>query len=198
MEKVKLYTRDGRYVVTIIMPVFNPQAEAILWGQRVFVLRDGKYYEGLMWAADVNKEFEEIEKDDSLKQEAISVLEEVMAEHEIEMQKPRSRGLKPSKLGGLFDYGKQLPDGQFERHPTIPTEGVEFVQPLRHSYKHLKCGGVTTMGDGIARTYAAQPDFYTGTFCATCHAYFDFKNEDGHFVWIDEETKRDTSQRLGE
>jgi hypothetical protein len=43
-----------------------------------------------------------------------------------------------------------------------------YVRPLRHSYKHETCGGVTTMTGAIAQTYAAQPDFYGGTYCTTC------------------------------
>lgn len=57
-----------------------------------------------------------------------------------------------------------------------------FVRPVRRSYKHLKCGGVTTMGQSIAETYARQPDFYSGTFCANCRSHFPV-GEDGGFVW---------------
>lgn len=50
MEEIRLLTRWGEYVVTVIVPVFNPQAEIINWGSRFFVRRDdGKYYEGMMW-----------------------------------------------------------------------------------------------------------------------------------------------------
>lgn len=50
MEEVKLYTRTGGYVTTVLVPVFTPRAEVIVWGQRTFVLRlDGQYYEGMMW-----------------------------------------------------------------------------------------------------------------------------------------------------
>ena len=40
-----------------------------------------------------------------------------------------------------------------------------YVRPFRKSYKHLKCGVVTTMGDTIAATYAREPGFCNGTFC---------------------------------
>lgn len=60
--------------------------------------------------------------------------------------------------------------------------GKGFVRPLRHSYRHLKCGGVTTMGDTIAETYARDPHFYSGTFCAHCRAHFPV-GETGEFVW---------------
>lgn len=57
-----------------------------------------------------------------------------------------------------------------------------FVRPVRHSYKHLRCGGVTTMGRTLAETYARQPDFYSGTFCCYCSAHFPV-GEKGEFVW---------------
>ena len=47
-----------------------------------------------------------------------------------------------------------------------------FVRPVRQAYKHLKCGAVTTMGQTLAETYARDPYFYSGTFCATCRAHF--------------------------
>ncbi|MGZ2484299.1 hypothetical protein ACVITL_002822 [Rhizobium pisi] len=57
-----------------------------------------------------------------------------------------------------------------------------FVRPVRRSYLHLKCGGVTTMGQALAETYAADPFFYAGTFCATCRSHFPV-GDDGQFVW---------------
>lgn len=47
-----------------------------------------------------------------------------------------------------------------------------FVRPVRRSYVHAKCGVVTTMGQSLAETYARQPDFYGGTFCAGCRTHF--------------------------
>jgi hypothetical protein len=50
METMTLYTRDGRMVVDVQIPVFNPPVEAIIWGSRFFVRReDGKYYEGVVF-----------------------------------------------------------------------------------------------------------------------------------------------------
>jgi hypothetical protein len=57
-----------------------------------------------------------------------------------------------------------------------------FVEPVRRSYVHQKCGGVTTMGRAIAETYARNPFFYSGTFCVHCGAHFPV-GEDGEFVW---------------
>ena len=57
-----------------------------------------------------------------------------------------------------------------------------FVRPVRQTYIHLKCGGATTMGHALAETYARDPYFYSGTFCACCGAHFPV-GEDGEFVW---------------
>jgi hypothetical protein len=59
-----------------------------------------------------------------------------------------------------------------------------FVRPVRRSYVHSKCGATTTMGQSLAETYARQPDFYTGTFCAVCRSHFPV-GEDGEFTWLD-------------
>lgn len=57
-----------------------------------------------------------------------------------------------------------------------------FVRPVRQSYVHDKCGGVTTMGLALAETYARDPGFYSGTFCCSCRAHFPV-GADGEFTW---------------
>lgn len=57
-----------------------------------------------------------------------------------------------------------------------------FVRPVRRSYRHLKCGVVTTMGQALAETYARDPAFYSGTFCCGCGTHFPV-GADGEFVW---------------
>lgn len=47
-----------------------------------------------------------------------------------------------------------------------------FVRPVRRSYKHTKCGTVTTMGQALAETYARDPKFYGGTFCCGCGTHY--------------------------
>jgi len=64
-----------------------------------------------------------------------------------------------------------------------------FVRPVRKTYKHLKCGGVTTMGQALAETYARQPDFYSGTFCCNCQNHYPV-GDSGEFVWLDDETQK--------
>lgn len=63
-----------------------------------------------------------------------------------------------------------------------------FVRPVRRSYKHLTCGAVTTMGTTLAETYARDPFFYSGTFCAACGTHFPV-GADGQFVWAGTDEK---------
>jgi hypothetical protein len=64
-----------------------------------------------------------------------------------------------------------------------------FVRPVRQKYRHLKCGVVTHMGLALAETYARDPKFYSGTFCAGCRKHFTFGQPDGDFVWDGTEEK---------
>ena len=57
-----------------------------------------------------------------------------------------------------------------------------FVEPFRRYYQHQKCGGVTSMGYAIAETYARDPEFYSGTFCAVCRSHYKVGAQ-GEFVW---------------
>lgn len=82
------------------------------------------------------------------------------------------------------DHREIKPNGQQKGYVVLSAEdrAKGFVRPVRRSYIHLKCGTVTEMGMALAETYARQPDFYTGTFCATCGAHFPV-GADGEFVW---------------
>lgn len=59
-----------------------------------------------------------------------------------------------------------------------------FVRPLRLSYWHTTCGKVTAMGRAIAETYARDPWFYGGTYCAHCRMHRPV-GEEGEFHWVD-------------
>lgn len=74
-----------------------------------------------------------------------------------------------------------------------------FVRPYRNSYLHVGvggsevdplnkaksglkgngCGTETRMGRAIAETYARDPKFYSGTYCAGCSSHFPVEE----FVW---------------
>lgn len=83
------------------------------------------------------------------------------------------------------EHRRLKPNGQQEGYVVLAEEerAKGFVRPVRCSYKHLKCSGVTTMSQSIAETYARQPDFYSGTFCCDCGAHFPV-GENGEFVWL--------------
>lgn len=57
-----------------------------------------------------------------------------------------------------------------------------FVRPVRDSYIHVKCGGLTRMSTGLAETYARNPRFYGATYCVHCSMHLPV-GADGEFVW---------------
>lgn len=73
-----------------------------------------------------------------------------------------------------------------------------FVRPVRNSYLHTACGAVTTMGDALAETYARDPHFYGGTYCASCRNHFPV-GESGDFIWTvpREETPLGRTDKVG-
>lgn len=56
-----------------------------------------------------------------------------------------------------------------------------WVRPYRDSYVHKTCGVLTKMGRSLSETYARDPHFYSGTFCAGCGAHFPLDQ----FTWAD-------------
>ena len=55
-----------------------------------------------------------------------------------------------------------------------------YLKPYRRSYKHGVCGQVTSMPEQCARTYAANPWFYSGTYCYACQKHRPL----GEFTWM--------------
>jgi hypothetical protein len=82
------------------------------------------------------------------------------------------------------DHRELRPDGMQKAYVVLSAgeRAKGFVRPVRRSYKHLTCGVVTTMGVALAETYARDPYFYGGTFCAGCRKHFPV-GDDGQFVW---------------
>ena len=77
-----------------------------------------------------------------------------------------------------FDYGERRDDGQYENHPT--TDEGAFAQPVRDTYVHTDgCGSNTTMGTGLAESFARDPHQYGKTFCASCGDYYPLSE----FTW---------------
>ena len=105
------------------------------------------------------------------------------------MPTPRDFVKQDSTLTTLTDGSPVTPDhtdidpltGQQKGYVVLSAEerAKGFVRPVRQSYVHEKCGAVTTMGLALAETYARQPSFYTGTFCARCRAHFPL----AEFLW---------------
>lgn len=53
MKKVKLFTKNGGFVTNVLIPPFNEPPKGILWGQRLFFIKDvDNYYEDF-WVAAV-------------------------------------------------------------------------------------------------------------------------------------------------
>lgn len=73
------------------------------------------------------------------------------------------------------------PNGQQKGYIVLTPEerSKGFVQAVRNSYVHKKCGVVTRMGDSLSETYARNPWFYSGTFCVGCSTHFPLKE----FTW---------------
>lgn len=63
-----------------------------------------------------------------------------------------------------------------------------FIRPVRDTYVHEKCGVPTKMGRSLAETYARDPFFYSGTFCAGCGTHFPVGPK-GEFVWAGTDIK---------
>jgi len=79
------------------------------------------------------------------------------------------------------DHRELLASGQQKGYVVLSAEerAKGFVRPVRRSYIHKPCRGLTTMGLALAETYARDPNFYSGTFCCTCGKHFDLDQ----FVW---------------
>lgn len=76
---------------------------------------------------------------------------------------------------------------KYEAYPTedgVPGLGRFWTEQQLKS----GCGGVTTMSQAIAETYARDPKFYGATFCCICQAHFRV-GADGEFVWLDDNSR---------
>lgn len=97
-------------------------------------------------------------------------------------------------IGGtpIGEHVEAKPNGQQKDYVVLTAEerAKGFVEPVRRSYVHEKCGSVTTMGQQLAETYARCPDFYSGTFCCSCSNHFPV-GATGEFVW------KGTTQKVG-
>lgn len=83
--------------------------------------------------------------------------------------------------------------GQQESYLVLSEEerAKGFVMPVRRTYRHIRCGTDTTMGQAIAESYAVNPAFYGGTFCCYCGQHFRLRTADGpQFFWVEPDGSR--------
>lgn len=94
------------------------------------------------------------------------------------------------------EHAATLPSGMQKDYVVLTAEerAKGFVEPVRRTYLHLKCGSTTTMGQALAETYARCPDFYSGTFCCACGGHFPV-GENGEFVWDGTDQKVGTTRK---
>lgn len=79
-----------------------------------------------------------------------------------------------------------LPSGQQRGYVVLSEEerAKGFVEPVRSSYVHVRCGAVTSMGRSLSETYARDPSFYGATFCVGCGTHFPVGAPPrGEFYW---------------
>lgn len=75
----------------------------------------------------------------------------------------------------------------FEQYENDQTGRYWTVEDLKAA---TGCGNSTSMGLALAETYARNPSFYSGTFCAHCRKHLPV-GPDGEFVW------EGTTERVG-
>lgn len=81
---------------------------------------------------------------------------------------------------------RRRPDGMQDTYLVLSEEerAKGFVRPVRTQYIHAACEAVTWMSQDLAETYARQPNFYTGTWCARCKFHAPV-GPAGEFRWIE-------------
>jgi len=115
----------------------------------------------------------------------------------------RAKGFVRPVRNGYVHVGRKPPvslrpltDEEMARYPTQGYVGFEpntdpdsavtgrfwTQEQLARVEGTLRCGAVTNMARTIAETYARDPHFYGGTFCARCKAHFPV-GEKGEFIW---------------
>jgi hypothetical protein len=84
------------------------------------------------------------------------------------------------------------PNGQQKGYVVLSDEerAKGFVEPVRTTYLHERCGFTTTMGQALAETYARDPYFYSGTYCSVCRGHVPV-GENGQVTW------HGTDQKVG-
>ncbi len=79
---------------------------------------------------------------------------------------------------------------KFEEYPAGAVARGRFWTQAQLDKVGVGCGMITVMGTALAETYARQPGFYSGTFCAYCGTHFPVGPTIGEFVWTGPEGAR--------
>lgn len=93
-----------------------------------------------------------------------------------------TRDLTPEETGRYAGAG-------YVKFEAYPPEGISLGRYWTAAQLASGCGTTTSMSQPLAETYARQPDFYGGTFCAHCRTHFNV-GENGEFVWLDNPDQR--------
>lgn len=81
-----------------------------------------------------------------------------------------------------FDRYKYV---RYEAYPQDPSGSGVSGRYWTEEQLRPGCGGVTTMAQEFAETYARTPSFYGSTYCCTCNMHRPVRE----FIWIDDETQ---------
>lgn len=106
-------------------------------------------------------------------------------------------GLTSDRNDPALTHGvDEAPIPQAEKYLVLSDEELAkgFVRPVRTKYIHQVCGAVTTMGQKLAETYAANPGFYGATYCVSCQMHRPV-GEGGEFMWIERDGRM--SEKVG-
>lgn len=177
MRRVELFTGDGHFVAVVEISLPDRGLpEVVMWGDRTF---SKKTHGGSSLPR-----FEE----------AFAVVSFTPSPGLTREETPPVDRSARAVLGTAVAPGEadttDRGDGQQKGYVVLSAEerAKGFVRPVRRTYKHTKCGGVTTMSQPLAETYARDPAFYSGTFCTSCGAHFPV-GVDGEFSWADDGQK---------
>jgi hypothetical protein len=116
----------------------------------------------------------------------MSDLDKLLGLHTLPVDVGRQQRILASGAPITPDHLELKPNGQQKDYIVLTDAEIAdgLIRPLRMHYRHENCGTVTTMGLKIAKTYARDPTFYSGTFCVACGKHFPI-GANGNFVWDD-------------
>ena len=147
MNKVKLYTNDGRFVVEVTVPPWKHPVELYLWGERFFIRReDGRYTEAAGAFACVLDHLDQGEAEGKVLKlpgqvdpTPVEPLSPATGQDWSDKPKTTTDGEPPAD--GCWDGPAPKPvreDGQHGAYYVLPEDerAKGFVRPYRRTYVH--------------------------------------------------------------